>query len=261
MTWQEAERGGGAQMTVLGDPIAHSLSPIMQQAAMRAAGIDGHYKALLVPSGEFVKCIERLRSIGYVGANVTLPHKGAARELFPCNDCQHGTANTISFVRAECTDTDTPAFASLIQGVPADTALILGAGDTASLVGKELLARGWSLRIWNRTAERGRKLAAHLNASSVDQPNSMGCSLLVNCTPIGLGMDTPLVPGEWLEPDTTVIDLAYQTGPTPLLSLAKSRGCPVIDGRLMLVEQGALAFEWWFGIAAPRDVMRKAVGL
>jgi shikimate dehydrogenase len=280
---------------VLGWPVAHSRSPAMHNAALRALGMEGwRYQALPVPEELFAETARALGAAGFVGANVTIPHKQAALALADrASDAARsiGAANTLTFspdgaIAAE--NTDAPGLIAALgqlAGLPAEpSALVLGAGGSAR-------AAVWALReagarevsVWNRTPERATKLAQEFGARAVGAPEP--AELLVNCTAVGLAgktegsgssaLDSSRDPLERSasEPEGLnqlgltfdqvgeypyVVDFVYRSDPTPLLAAARAHGAGTVDGLEILVEQGALSLELWTGREAPRDVMRRA---
>jgi shikimate dehydrogenase len=263
--WRALERVDGMSLAVLGDPIAHSLSPIMHEAAMRELEIDGRYLAMQVPAEDFEECIARLVAAGFSGANVTIPHKPLAFEISQAADIASSklrAANTLRFTdRIECRNTDVEGFARCLPD-RSGSALVLGAGAAASAAVLSLAERGWKVRIWSRSPERAVAIAESAGVEASTEPNPSGASLIVNATPIGLhGDKCPPLVWDDVESGTTFFDMAYRNGPTPLLLKARALAFETIDGREMLVEQGALSFEWWTGQPAPREIMRHAVGL
>ncbi len=258
------------RLAVVGDPVEHSLSPRMHSAALDALAIEGEYLAIHVPLGEFDDAVAHLIACGFRGVNVTLPHKGEAADIGIPDDevvSQIRVANCLLFddeVRAR--NTDVPGFLAPLDGVPAGDALILGAGGAAAAAAYALLRSGWIVSIWSRTQERAHDLAEALeqygDCDARDLPSPSGCSLVVNATPLGLNPGE-MPPLDWaaLKSDAIVYDLAYREVPTDLLMEASIRGNRTVDGREMLVEQGALSLEWWLEVRAPRDVMNEAIGL
>jgi len=255
---------------VVGDPVAHSLSPRMHTAALAALAMHGEYLAIHVPEGEFDDAVAHLIACGFRGVNVTLPHKAAAADIGTPDDEVVGeihVANCLSFgdeVRAR--NTDVPGFLAPLDGVPVGEALILGAGGAAAASAYALLHSGWSVALWSRTAERARGLADLLrqfgDTEAREAPSPEGCSLVVNATPIGLSPgEMPPLDWQALVAGAIVYDLSYRDVPTDLLVEASRWGNRTIDGREMLVEQGALSLEWWLSARAPREAMRAAVGL
>ena len=242
----------------------------MHSAALQALAITGEYLAVSVPKGELDDAVAHLIACEFRGINVTLPHKAAAADVATPDDdfvVQIQVANCLSFtdeVRAR--NTDVPGFLAPLEGVPAGKALVLGAGGAAAAAAYALLRSRWDVSLWSRTSKRAHALSEALqrfgNCDAREAPSPAGCSLVVNATPLGLspGEAPPL---DWaaLEPNAIVYDLAYRAEPTDLLVEAARRGNRAIDGREMLVEQGALSLEWWLDVRAPRQAMRAAVGL
>lgn len=261
-----------SRLGVLGWPVAHSRSPAMFAAAFAATGRDGwSYQRLPVPPELFEEAVRGLAGSGFAGANVTIPHKGAALRLADEAEpvaARIGAANTLTFSgdgRIAARNTDAPGLQRALVAAGADprgrSALVLGAGGSARAAVVALLDGGaLEVAVWNRTPERARSLCAELGATAVDAPEP--ADLLVNCTAIGLaggGSDDweslPLAPGQ-LDSFGTIADLAYGDSETALIAAARARGLRTIDGLELLVAQGALAFEAWLGDPAPLEAMR-----
>ncbi len=280
------------RLGVLGWPVAHSRSPAIHNAALAALGMeDWRYQRLPVPPALFGATVRALGGSGFVGANVTIPHKQVALALADrASEVARaiGAANTLTFapdgtIAAE--NTDAPGLIAALHRPPGGLrALVLGAGGGAR-------AAVWALRqegarevlVWNRTAERAQALARDLDARALARPEP--ADLLINCTSVGLhdgaacaedtrggarparlvrsasegtalnqlGLTFDLV-GEY----PYVVDMAYRAGPTALLSAARAHHADTVDGLDVLVAQGALSFELWTGTAAPLEVMRRA---
>jgi shikimate dehydrogenase len=283
------------RLGVLGWPVAHSRSPAIHNAALASLGMtDWRYQRLPVPPALFAETILALGASGFVGANVTIPHKQAAlavaHRASPTASAI-GAANTLVFARdgtIAAENTDAPGLiAALGQSPKGMRALVLGAGGSAR-------ATAWALReagagevsVWNRTPERAAALARDLGVRAIRHLER--ADLLVNCTSVGLegsdrgparpaGTTAPRVasaPG-WPDrgPDTLaqlgltfesvgeyafVVDMVYRDGPTQLLEAARAHGAQTLDGLEILVAKGALSFELWTGRAAPLQVMRSA---
>jgi shikimate dehydrogenase len=264
------------RLGVLGWPVAHSRSPAMHNAALRELGMkDWHYQALPVPEELFAETVRALGQAGFVGANVTIPHKQAALALTDRASVAAraiGAVNTLTFapdgtIAAE--NTDAPGLIAALEqlaGLPAAlSALVLGAGGSAR-------AAVWALReagarevsVWNRTSERAAELARELGARVVDRPGR--ADLLVNCTSVGLersasepeGLNQLGLTFDQVGEYSYVVDLVYRSGATPLLAAAREHGARTLDGLEILVTQGALSFELWTGRRAPLEVMREA---
>jgi shikimate dehydrogenase len=281
------------RLGVLGWPVSHSRSPAIHNAALAAAGMRGwRYQLLPVPPALFSDTVRSLGAAGFVGANVTIPHKQAALAAAEeASDAARsiGAANTLSFrpdgaIAAE--NTDAPGLIAALPAAPQGLrALVLGAGGSARAAVWALLAHGaGEVLVWNRTAERARALARDLGARAVKRPE--GADLLINCTSVGLhgpAGDAPELarreqPASPVQPSATavaalnqleltfdqlveyryVVDMVYRAGPTPLLSAARAQGAVTVDGLELLVAQGALSFEVWTGRPAPLAAMRAA---
>ncbi len=262
-----------ARLGVLGWPVAHSRSPAMHAAAFTATGLVGwRYQRLPVPPELFAETARALGPAGFLGANVTIPHKEAALALADeASDAARaiGAANTLTFspdgsVRAD--NTDAPGIIDALGRSPAGlSALVLGAGGSARAAVWALRSAGASeVCVLNRTTTRAEALAAELGARVVTAP--VPADILVNCTSVGLGhssspVDILKVIGmnlDDLRGYLHVVDLVYSDGPTPLVELARDLGASVVDGLDVLVAQGALSFERWTGRPAPLDAMRRA---
>jgi shikimate dehydrogenase len=270
--WREVRPSvdAGIRLGVVGDPVKHSLSPRMHSAALDALAIKGEYLPIHVPAGELDDAVAHLIACGFRGINVTLPHKAEAADIGIPDDeivTEIRVANCLAFgEEVHARNTDVPGFLAPLDGVPAGEALVLGAGGAAAAAAYALLRSGWSVSIWSRTQERAYDLAEALeqygDCDARDLPSPSGCSLVVNATPLGLNRgEMPPLDWDALKPNAIVYDLAYRDVPTDLLMEASRKGNRTVDGREMLVEQGALSLEWWLEVRAPRDAMRQAVGL
>jgi len=270
------------RLGVLGWPVAHSRSPAMHNAALAALGMEGwRYQRLPVPPALFAETTRALGQSGFLGANVTIPHKQAALALAAHASPaarEIGAANTLTFagdgtIAAE--NTDAPgliAALSTLTDMPAHPrALVLGAGGSARAAVWALREAGASeVSVWNRTFERAEALATDLGVLAVRE--SRAADLLVNCTSVGLyagdGIERSATEAEALNQlgltfdqvgeYSYVVDLVYRSGSTPLLAAARAHGARTVDGLEVLVAQGALSFELWTGRPAPLEVMRGA---
>ena len=262
---------GGATklLAVLGDPVGHSLSPILQNAAISKLGLDWRYMALPVAAAGLPVALEGLHNLGAVGLNVTIPHKQAVMPLLqgltPLAR-RIGAVNTL--VRRSHgwlgDNTDMEGFMAPLQRQGVDlrnnTALVLGGGGSARAVvagcgalgcGRILVAGRDPQRLQRFLAD-AQGLADHLEGvpwSALD-PALASVDLLVNTTPVGMSPAIeacPLLPSqvECLKPRTWVYDIIYTPRPTTLLRLARTRGCSTIDGLAMLVGQGAASLRLW----------------
>jgi shikimate dehydrogenase len=264
-TWFEWEEAPNARFAVIGDPVEHSMSPRMQNAALRALGEPGEYVAIRVPNGDVPTALAHLHQLGYEGVNVTVPHKQAALSWCSTVSSFAQTAkavNTIRFSDQTGINTDGPGFFESVQDFPFENrrALILGAGGSARAVIAQLSQEEWEIAIWNRTTETAYQLAMDFFGISVlPQPTLEGFDLIVQATSASLsGVGLPI---EWTPAKSNVLayDLMYTPASTPFLEDAKFHGYQIRDGRAMLVAQGALALEYWLGRKADRKSMHEAV--
>jgi len=259
------------RLGVIGWPVAHSRSPAIQNAALQAVGLtDWRYQLLPIPPERFAETVGALPGAGFRGVNVTIPHKEAALALAtdPTPRARAiGAANTLVFEaggRTAADNTDAPALIAALPFAPAGrSALVLGAGGSARAVVWALLDAGArEVRVWNRTPERGQALAAELGAVAVARAEP--ADMLVHCTASGLDpREDPFKPlpldADDLARYECVVDLVYTETETALVEAARARGARVVDGRELLVRQGALSFELFTGRAAPIELMRRAL--
>jgi shikimate dehydrogenase len=268
------------RLAVLGQPIAHSRSPAMHSAALAELGLDGEwsYEAIEVSPAEFETRVRSMPAEGFVGANVTVPHKLAALELADEASAaarEIGAANTLTFddrgIVAE--NTDATGFLDALPRPPGGSrALVLGAGGSARAVVWALVGSGADVWIWNRTPERAERLAEELGGTPLrpgaeDQaPPSTAFDLIVNATTVGMGAsdvrsdDLKSLPldVDALEQTTQLVDLAYGSAETELAGLARAHGTEVVDGLEVLVHQGAASLRIWTGLEPPIEAMRQA---
>jgi shikimate dehydrogenase len=269
---------------LFGDPVAHSLSPVMQNAALQAAGIDGLYIPWRVQSADLPTAFKSLRGMAnFGGANVTVPHKEQAFALVDSLTPEAAAVGAVNTVvvrdgRLLGANTDGPGFLRslheeadfLPRGKPS---VILGAGGAARAAAVSLAEAGAEpLVIVNRTVERARSLAEFVDRNigtpatglGLDDPQMPAavrdCALVVNTTSVGLNpADPPPIDPSLLHSEALVYDLIYRPRETALLREAKRRGCRVLGGLGMLLYQGALAFELWTGHKPSEEVMRQAL--
>jgi shikimate dehydrogenase len=274
-----------ARLAVLGWPIAHSASPGMHQAALDANGIDARYIRLEVEPGKIPEAFSRMRALGFIGCNVTVPHKLDALEnctVVHPDARALGAVNTVRF-DADATrgfNTDGPGFARAIEddfGVPLSSlkVAIAGAGGGAgqAIATQCVLSGVRKLVLVNRTVEKLVPLVARLRElgaateiialSFVEESLANHClssDLIVNTSSSGLKAgDPPILPGTCLKPEHLIYDTIYQPPVTPLLALAGELGCRRSNGLTMLLHQGALAFQHWFPQTDPLAVMCAAL--
>lgn len=275
-----------ARLAVLGWPIAHSASPRMHQAALDEFGIDARYIRLEVEPGRIGEVFSRLRGLGFIGCNVTVPHKLDA--MAACDEVHAGAralgaVNTVRF-DADATrgfNTDGPGFARAVAddfGVRLEglKVAIAGAGGGAgqAIATQCVLSEAAKLVLVNRTVEKlgplVERLAEYGPATGIHAMSfgaadlsdiCQGVDLIVNTSSVGLKPDDPsILPAACLRPGQLVYDTIYQPPVTPLLALAAAAGCRTSNGFSMLLHQGALAFQHWFPGCEPLAVMRRSCG-
>ena len=250
---------------IVGWPVEHSRSPLIHNYWLKHYGIAGQYRREAVPPGQFADFLKNLPARGYVGANVTVPHKEAALALSQPDDRARavGAANTFWFDGGSLrsTNTDVEGFLdSLDAGAPGwergvAKAVVLGAGGAARAVVYGLVLRGIAnVTVVNRTADRvalfSERFGKGVRAAEWDKRDALlaDAGLLVNATTLGmdhqpgLALDIGRLPS-----DTIVADLVYAPLVTPLLRAAKARGLRTADGLEMLLYQAVRGFALWFG--------------
>jgi shikimate dehydrogenase len=254
---------------VIGDPISHSLSPVILNAAFEAAGLDWVFVAHQVPAGETARALDGVRAMGIAGLSVTMPHKDAA---FAAVDEVTAEARVLGAVNCvenrdghlvgHNTDGAGLVAALAAEGVPVDgqRCVVLGAGGAARSVIAALARAGSEVTVVNRSADRARAAAALAGERGRvgEQADVASASIVVNATSVGMGGEGLVVPADLLSPAQAVVDLVYHPVETPLLTAARARGARAIDGVGMLVHQGALAFRLWTGVEPPIEVMNGA---
>ena len=269
---------------IIGDPIEHTMSPAMHNAAFKALGLDYVYIPFKVKSLELKKAAEGIRGLNFRGMNVTIPHKVAVMQFLDRIDPlaeKIGAVNTIVNDGGILTgyNTDATGFLQTLHDRNVEPAekkvLLLGAGGAARAISHILTREKAQLTILNRkqelswaedlAARLSRNYKADIKAGELTNENLKkainAADLLVNATSLGMSPDvdeTP-VPADLLHANLTVFDIIYNPLPTRLLREAAATGAKTIDGLEMLVRQGAASFEIWTKIKPPVDVMRQAV--
>lgn len=262
------------RIVLLGHPVAHSLSPVFQNAAIAAAGIAAHYEAVDVTPEAFAAAFSSLRDADGAG-NVTVPHKAAA---YAACDMRTAVADRVGAVntfwvedgRIIGDNTDVEGVRAAIAALGFESLrgvriAVLGAGGAAAAVLEAVRGEESAVRIWSRSAARGEALLARSDVPLIALTSDSGAAcegadLVVNATPIGLSGEAFPVAPDWLAPSTRVLDLAYRrVGTTPWVTACREAGLRTEDGLSMLVAQGAAAFRRWFGTEPDLDVMWEAV--
>jgi shikimate dehydrogenase len=250
---------------IIGWPAGHSRSPLIHNYWIQQHGIDAEYRREAVPPEEFAAFVKSMRDRGYVGANVTVPHKEAALALSTPDDRARavGAANTLWFDDGtlRSTNTDVEGFlANLDAAAPAwdrglGTAVVLGAGGAARAVIFGLLTRDLErVYVVNRTPERAQALqkqfGARVRAAGWDETTGLlgGAGLVVNTTTLGMVGQPPLEINLRCPESMVVADIVYAPLVTPLLAAARQRGLRTADGLGMLLHQAVRGFQLWFGV-------------
>jgi shikimate dehydrogenase len=262
------------RLVLLGHPVSHSLSPVFQNAALTEARIDVRYEALDTPARLLHVTLDDAKAGRWAG-NVTVPHKEAvfarckqvtpiARRVGAVNTFRAGPDGIVGH------NTDvvgfTVAVRSLLERDPTGAIFgIVGAGGSAAAVLAAIESLpGCRALVFNRSRDRRDALVERFSSiargSDADELAATA-DVLVNATSLGI-VDTDELPIDpaLLKPDAAVLDLVYSANKTRLVREATARGLRADDGLAMLVEQGAAAFEWWFGVAPNRDVMWRSLG-
>lgn len=253
---------------VIGYPIGHSRSPLIHGHWLKQAGLQGSYDPVEVAPGDLPSFVAALKvgSSGFVGGNVTIPHKEVVLELVDEIDeiaGQIGAANTLWLEngRLIATNTDSHGFAAnLDENAPGwdagKTAVVFGAGGASRAVIHALLTRGFELvHIVNRTEARARSLAEVFGPRVVAHGSEhlqdliSGADLFVNTTSLGMGgTEVPEIDFTVMAEKALITDIVYMPLETPILAMAKRQGLPTVDGLGMLLHQAVPGFIKWFGV-------------
>ncbi len=265
---------------VIGDPIAHSLSPAIHNAAFRELGLNKVLVPLQVPAGEVKESLAALQWLDLQGISVTIPHKEAVIPLLSAVDKsveRTGACNTMVREASKWVGHNTDYRAAMhtledaLGGSPdADESplhnkqvLILGAGGVARSIAFGLDRRGAGVTICNRDEERAVKLAEEVGCRAVSWAMRAGtmCDILVNCTPVGMHPDVNQspVPVAAFRPGMVAFDAVYHPENTLFIKLARNHDCVTVTGVDMFVEQAALQFRYYTGREAPVELMRSVV--
>jgi shikimate dehydrogenase len=273
-----------ARLAVIGDPIAHSKSPQMHNPALRACGIDAQYVRVQIPAGSVGRAFRLFADHGFIGINVTIPHKFEALEAVDVVEPlarQLGAVNTVAIRdgRLHGFNSDGPGFLRAVHealgvNVRDLRVLILGAGGGAgrAVAVQCAIEKCQRLVLVNRTQKKSESLAADIQATGGTQnvsavpwdKEALGkvlreVDLIVNGTSLGMkSEDEPLLPVGSLLPQHRVFDMVYRAGGqlTSLGAAARAAGSAYADGSTLLLHQGAISFEYWFDRPAPIAEMR-----
>ena len=260
---------------VIADPVGHSLSPIVHNAAFRELKLDKTYVPFRVPREDLGTFLGQCRDLGVRGLSVTIPHKEEVVNYLDESDefvQGIGACNTIVFdddgrLHGYNTDCDS-AVGSLIatigkNNVAGRTALVLGSGGAAKAISYGLKSQGADVTISGRNVEKSRELAVQLECDILDwsDRHTAKCSLLVNCTPVGMHPNVEETPfnQNYLHRTTIVFDTVYNPEQTLLIKQARAQQCRTITGVEMFVRQAALQFKLFTDADAPLDLMHQQV--
>jgi len=288
-SFDPAELRPPARLAVIGHPVAHSRSPGMHNAALRAAGIDAQYIRVDLTETELPEGLDWFAGHGFAGVNVTIPHKGAVLPLMDEVDplaARIGSVNTVVFDRDSGTrlgfNSDAPGLRQAIREVFSVDLhdlriLLLGAGGGAGRAAAIQCAtdRCERLVLVNRTFDKAAALAAEL--SSDVAPGRIEAipweaatlskaldhiDLIVNCTNLGMKItDPPLLTPEQIQPHQLVYDMVYAPPRTQLIETAEAAGARAANGLSMLIWQGAVSFEYWFKLEPDITAMKNGLSV
>jgi 3-dehydroquinate dehydratase/shikimate dehydrogenase len=265
---------------VIGDPIAHSLSPIIHNAAFRKAGMNRVYIPIRIPREDLSGFIEDARTLGIRGLSVTIPHKEEILKALTWAEPTArgvGAVNTVLFgepASVEGYNTDLPAAmeslddvltktGSIATPVAGRTALVLGSGGAAKALAFGLKQRGADVVISGRTTAKAEELADSLGCGVVEwnTRHDVSASILVNCTPVGMHPNVDETPydGRYLDPSMTVFDTIYNPENTLLIKQARENECTVVTGVDMFVRQAGLQFKLFTDRDASLPLMREVL--
>lgn len=268
---------------ILGHPVHHSMSPVMQNTAFEALSLDYVYVPFDVAPDDLQRGIDGIRALGFAGANITIPHKERVIDFL---DWVSEEARAIGSVNTIVNDegilkgysTDGEGFMRALEAAggtaKGSQAVVLGAGGSARAIVYALAKAGAKVAVANRTFSRAVELADFMNVvlgSELIEPIALqseaageavrSANLLVNCTSVGMypKVDCQPVPSEWLHKELFIFDQIYNPLETSLLRAARAIGLQTANGIGMLVYQGASSFKIWTGMNPPTDAMEKAV--
>jgi len=266
---------------VVADPVAHSYSPVVHNAALAAAGIDAVYLPFRVPAEQIDEFLAHAQRWPLSGLSVTIPHKEAVLKQCRTQDPlvqSIGAANTLSFgregidayntdataavesLRAALTDAERPAGG---EGLGVKTALVMGAGGAARAIAFALRREGVDVTVASRTPERVKRIAADVGCKAIEwhARYRLPYDCLVNATPVGMHPDVDATPfdKEHLRPYMVVFDTVYNPENTLLVKEARAMGCRTVTGVDMFVRQAVIQFRIWHGMDPAPDIMRDAL--
>lgn len=254
---------------LLGNPVGHSLSPAMHEAAFAELGMDARYVTFEPERADLARAVDGAGALGIVGLNVTVPYKRDVLSLVEPDDlaARIGAVNTVDLRAGSGHNTDAVGLVRAIQEHDvrlSGVAVVVGAGGAGRAAAFALADEGLTVRVANRTAERATALAEDVPGASghgLDELPGLvaDADLLVNATTVGMEEDATPVPAEALHGDLAVLDAVYRPVETRLLRDAAAAGATTVDGAWMLLYQGVAAFELWTDETAPVAAMNEAL--
>ncbi len=253
---------------VLGNPVAHSLSPVIHNGAFRDNNLNAVYLAF-APE-DIRDAVRAIRTLNIQGASVTLPFKESVMDHLDWIDpmaLDIGAVNTLvnekGILKGYNTDSSAAVAPLLDHGIKGKRVCIVGAGGAARAVAHGVAREGGYLIITNRTREKGMDLAASVNGNFVpaEEAEQITADVVINTTSLGMAPHKEVLsfPGRALYPGMVVMDVVYTPLETRLLKTAKENGCIPIDGLSMFLAQAAAQFRLWTGIEPDNELMRKQV--
>ncbi|KXB06507.1 shikimate dehydrogenase [candidate division MSBL1 archaeon SCGC-AAA382F02] len=266
---------------LIGNPIKHSISPAIQNAAFKESDLDFIYTAFNVEKDHLSEAIGGIKALGIKGANVTIPHKTSIinylDELDDLAD-KIGAVNTIKREKDNLKGYNTDGIGALralkgeVEKIENKNVLLLGAGGAARAIAFTLVGEGANLTLSNRTESKAENLSSEIEKKTNREVNQVtlkeesleeemkNCEILINSTSVGMhpNEDETLVTSENMHDDLTVMDIVYNPLQTKLLQEAEKIGANTINGLEMLIQQGAASFEIWTGKKPSIETMKKA---
>lgn len=258
---------------LIGWPLSHSVSPQMHNAAFQALGLDWHYDTMAIPPDIVRLGLKEPQQHGYVGLNVTIPHKETVMRFVRPDPLAQavGAVNTIDFRDNSGTNTDVAGLIDDLKAHGLDPAakrvIVLGAGGAARAAVYGLSLENAQILVVNRTLERAQVMLADVSlhnlrmqaqAVTLDEAVDLGADLIINCTSVGMYPnpdDSPWIDGLPYPHGVPLYDMVYRPNHTRLMTLAEANGGGAVSGLGMLVRQGAASFKIWTGVEPPLEVM------
>ena len=256
-------------VAVFGNPVSHSLSPRMHNAAFNHLGLNVAYLAFGVEHA--ADAATAMRKLSFLGGSITVPHKGAiVPHLDDLDEISRsiGAVNTVLAQEGRLVGYNTDWLGVIraveqVTDLPGKSCLILGAGGAARAAIYGLQRKSVEVFVMNRNEARGRSLAAEMNCTFVNWQSwdQLDVELVINATPVGMADrgDQTVVPSHWLQAGMVVMDMVYRPMDTKLIRDAEAADCLCVSGLDMLLYQGTAQFEIWTGNEPPVEVMRQTL--